>query len=212
MSCQPFCPCHPHVGLSSHVMPTRACATAGIYGCGHLFPPFLLDKKSKIRRSEASQWAKESRPTSSVPTHEADASPPCRPWPAHPTQSGFGVPTHGIRAENSTPTDNASPFTVIAGPSFRERGTRSPKVGRGSHRLPPQRLSSLRDSVFNCRIFSMWCFIPLPSLTRFASSNRGFPDLIRNLLKSAGVHPATLSISRPSTSRTLLFLPQCVFR
>ena len=42
------------------------------------------------------------------------ASPPCRPCPTRPTQSGFGFPAHGIRAGNSTPTDNASPFTVIA--------------------------------------------------------------------------------------------------
>jgi len=34
ISFQPFCPCHPSVGLSSHVMPTPASAMAGIYGCG----------------------------------------------------------------------------------------------------------------------------------------------------------------------------------
>jgi hypothetical protein len=28
------------------------------------------------------------------PAHEADASPPCRPWPARPTRSVFGKPTH----------------------------------------------------------------------------------------------------------------------
>ena len=51
---------------------------------------FLLDEKSRIRRS---QRTKESRPTSSVPTHKADASPPCRPRPARPTRVKVGVPT-----------------------------------------------------------------------------------------------------------------------
>ena len=48
---------------------------------------FLLDKKSKIRRS---QRTKESRPTSSDQPHKADASPPCRPWPAHPARWRVG--------------------------------------------------------------------------------------------------------------------------
>lgn len=30
------------------------------------------------------------------PPHKAGASPPCRPWPAHPTRSVFGKPTHKI--------------------------------------------------------------------------------------------------------------------
>ena len=88
---------------SSHVMPTWACAMAGIYGCGCIFPSLLLDEKSKIRRSEASQWTEESRPTSR-------AYRTWRPWlvspsnhpspmsagPTRPTRSVFGVPTHGI--------------------------------------------------------------------------------------------------------------------
>ena len=70
---------------SSHVMPTMACAMADIYGCGSFFP-FLFSWKKRN---------KSSRPTSSDLTHKADASPPCRPWPAHSTQSVFGVPTVG---------------------------------------------------------------------------------------------------------------------
>lgn len=34
MSSKPFFPCYPYAGFSSHVMPTRACAIEGIYGCG----------------------------------------------------------------------------------------------------------------------------------------------------------------------------------
>ena len=32
MSSKPFFPCYPYAGFSSHVMPTRACVMAGIYG------------------------------------------------------------------------------------------------------------------------------------------------------------------------------------
>ena len=64
-------------GSSSHVMPTRIGVVAGIYGCGYLVP---------------SPWwevTEESRPTSSDPTHKADASPPCRP--GQRTLPGWGL-------------------------------------------------------------------------------------------------------------------------
>jgi hypothetical protein len=32
-------------GTNSHVMPTLACAMAGVYGCVSLFPFLLLDEK-----------------------------------------------------------------------------------------------------------------------------------------------------------------------
>ena len=59
---------------------------------------FLLDKKSKIRRS---QRTKESRPTSSDQPHKADASPPCRPWPAHPARWRVGG-ARGVGYRNRT--------------------------------------------------------------------------------------------------------------
>ena len=62
--------------------------------------------------------------------------------PTHPTQLGFGVPAHGIRTRNSTPTDKAPPFTLMAGSSFRDGGTPSPTPSEDY--TPRCRFASLR--------------------------------------------------------------------
>ena len=73
----------------SHVMPTLACALAGICGCDLLFPSFPLDRKGPKGQGRHHG-----------PTTLGNRPSPMSAGPARPARSVFGVPTHGIRARN----------------------------------------------------------------------------------------------------------------
>ena len=90
---------------SSHVMSALARAMAGIYGCFYYIRSFFLIRTNQRIKADIK----------GLP-HMAGAPPPCRPWPAHPPQLDFGIPVHGIRAGNSTATDKAPLFTLMADP------------------------------------------------------------------------------------------------
>ena len=77
----------------------RASMAAIIY----LLPSFCLETKGpKIQGRHQGPTTHGRRPS------------PMSAFPPRPTQLGFGVPEHGIRTRNSTPTDKAPPFTLMA--------------------------------------------------------------------------------------------------
>ena len=78
-----------------------------------------MDAATCFRSFSLMRRNQESRPTSSVPTHIAGASPPCRPLlPAQPSQ-GLTFPHTVSNVSTSILNDTHCPLTVIAGPDPR---------------------------------------------------------------------------------------------
>ena len=95
-------------GTSSHVMPTPACAMAGICGCGFSCPFFLIRKDQRIKAD-----------IKGLP-HLATAPPPCRPGPRAQPGQGLAFPLSVSVVVASFLYGTLPPLAVIAGlPPFK---------------------------------------------------------------------------------------------
>ena len=86
-------------------MPTLACAMVGICGCGFSCPFSMM---RNLRFDEVKGPKNLGRHQG--PTALGDRPSPMSAGPARPTQSVFGVPTHGTREGNSTNGQRSRPL------------------------------------------------------------------------------------------------------
>ena len=113
-------------GMSSLRWPVRG---LGIYGCGHLLSPFLLDKKGPKNQGRHQG-----------PTAHGDRPSPMSAGPARPTRVSVGVPSIAGFGKHVIPTLDSGAAWDLCFPKS-SLATAAPRFGRGPHAQPSNALA-----------------------------------------------------------------------